>query len=99
MLLVAACLLKQFSPIVLPFCIIQALVSTAFMLVGMEMGRHRIVEWMEKDGIRDKRFWISFVATLACGLALVFVINPGTGFDNDSFGQYGGLSVFPYFLE
>ncbi len=98
-MLVAACALKELSPVVPPFCLIQALVACAFMLLGMELGRHRIVEWMEEDGLRDRRFWISFLASFVCGLALIIVLNPGTGFDDDSFGNYGGFSVFPYFLE
>ncbi len=58
-----------------------------------------VLERMETEGLRSKRYWISMIASLGIGALLVAVLDPKTGFNQNVFGDYGAWSIYPFFVE
>ena len=99
LLVAATCVLREFVPFQLPFFAQLAPIAAAFMLLGASFGKFRVLEAMEL-GEWDRKVYIGvFVGSAIIAVALVYVFPPGILFDETYFGEYGGYSAFPYFVE
>ncbi len=83
----------------LPFNFNLCPIAAVFMIIGMYLAKHGIVEKIESAGLRSGRFWAVFLASTAVTLALVFLFPPSIDFDFMNFGKYGGYSAIPYTVE
>jgi len=98
-LFVVTLLLKVFFPVKLPMYCQMGPVMAAFMIMGMILAEHRVVERIEAFSIRSSSSWLLFLGSVLAVVVLVFLFPPGLEFDYMSFGAFGGYSVFIYAAE
>jgi fucose 4-O-acetylase-like acetyltransferase len=83
----------------LPFNLNLCPIAAVFMIIGMYLAKHEVVERIEAAGLRSGKFWALFLGSMAATLALVFLLPPSIDFDFMDFGKYGGYSAIPYTVE
>ncbi len=83
----------------LPFYSNLIPISVAFMLFGALLSQHKFLERLEAARIRSFKTWIPLIASLVVLAFLVYLFPPGITFDFNYFGEYGGLSAFPFLVE
>ncbi len=83
----------------LPFNLNLCPIAAVFMIIGMYLAKHEVVEKIESAGLRSGRFWMLFLGSMAATLVLVFLLPPSIDFDFMTFGKYGGYSAIPYTVE
>jgi fucose 4-O-acetylase-like acetyltransferase len=98
-LLVITMLLKEFLPVKLPMYAQLGPIAAAFMLVGMAASKHGLIERVEGFRLTSGRDWALFLGSLVTVIVLVAIFPPGTDFPSMGFGDFGGYSVFIYFVE
>lgn len=98
-LFIVTILLKEFLPIKLPMYCQMGPVTAAFMIIGMMLSKHGLIERIENFQLRSGWNWAVFLGSLAAVVILVILFPPGLEFDYMSFGEYGGYSVFIYSIE
>lgn len=89
-------LLVQFIPVNLPFHCHELPIAIMFMLLGAYAGQHKLVETAEFGGWKNKYVLLGIGICVAISAVLTFFFPPGTGFNDASFGEYGGWSVPPF---
>ncbi len=98
-LLIITLLLKEFLPVKLPMYAQLGPIAAAFMLVGMAVGKYDLIEKVERFSLLSGRSWALFLGPLIAVIVLVAIFSPGTDFPAMGFGDFGGYSVFIYFVE
>lgn len=74
-------------------------IAAVFMIIGMYLAKLDLVERIESLGVGNMKFWVVLVISIACTMALVYLLPPSIDFDYMNFGQYGGYSAIPYTVE
>lgn len=97
--LVAEYLMVEVVDMCLPFFAQLAPIAIAFMLFGAYLGDRKVIERFEAGGWKDVRNLVLVIVTLAATFALAYLFPPGMDFFKTYFGAYGGLSVFPYYIN
>lgn len=86
----------------LPYHILRytylGLIGAAFMLLGAFLAKQNYIEVMESNS-KKKTFYLFPLGGLVAGIGLCYILPPGTGFDMCVFGDYGSLSIYPYFVQ
>jgi len=98
-LLVITLLLSELLPVKLPMYAQLGPIAAAFMLVGMAAGKYGLIEKVESFSLSSGRSWALFLGSLAIAIVLVAIFPPGTDFQSMVFGDFGGFSIFTYFVE
>ena len=98
-LLVIECILAEFFQVKLPFFIQLVPIALAFMYSGAFLAQQKVVEKVDSMALRDYRMWIPLVICAVSAYLLVWAFPNRTGFDLMIFGDYGGYSVFPFYVE
>ncbi len=98
-LLVITILFGEFFHWGLPFFAQLAPLAAAFMIVGVYFAQAGEIERVERMEVRSLSYWIPLIVAVVVSVVLVYFFHPGTDFDLLDFGEYGGFSVFPYFIE
>jgi fucose 4-O-acetylase-like acetyltransferase len=98
-LIIVTLLLIEFFPVKLPMYAQLGPIAAAFMLVGMAASKCRLIETIESFSPLSGKSWSLFLGSLIVVIILVAIFPPGTDFSGMSFGDYGGFSVFTYFVE
>ncbi len=83
----------------LPFAVNLLPLAAAFALAGTYMSRHHVLEVLEEASLGDYRTWIPLLVSAVAAIVMIVLLPPGIKFNFNYFGEYGGLSVFPYFIE
>jgi len=83
----------------LPFFAQLAPLAASFMIAGIYLAQNKSIENIEKLDVRNPMYWLPLIICIVISVVMVFVFPPGTNFDLLIFGDYGGYSVFPYFVE
>jgi fucose 4-O-acetylase-like acetyltransferase len=91
--------LMTLIPIKLPFYIYLGPIAAAFMFLGAWFARWKFLENVETGSKRELKYWAIPIICMAAGIGLCYIFPPNIQFDNFIFGDYGGWSIFPYFLE
>jgi len=86
----------EFLPINLPLVAQLAPISAAMMFIGAVLSKYKVIEKIESFEFKNPRHWLGMVMTIVLLAVSVILFPPGTGFDLLYYGEYGGLSVFPY---
>ena len=98
-LLIVAMLVKQFVTITLPVNMDLGPLAAAFMFIGALLAKFNLLENMEYGNKKDVKYWIIPIVCLAAGMVLCFLLPPDIRFDRRFFGDYGALSIIPFFIE
>ena len=98
-LLLAAEAALVYIGVKLPFDSDLIPISIAFMLIGAYLSRMRFLEKLEDAELRSSRTWLPLIASLLALAVLVYLFPPGVKFNFAYFGEYGGLSALPFFIE
>lgn len=83
----------------LPFYATLFPIAVAFMLAGAFLSRRRYLEGLEVAGWRSPRTWAPLVLSVCALVVLIYLFPPGARFNFSDFGEYGGMSAFPFFVE
>ena len=83
----------------LPFDSTLIPIAVAFMLIGAYLSRMRFLENLEEAEWKSSRTWMPLIISILALAVLVYLFPPGVKFNFSDFGEYGGLSAFPYFIE
>ena len=97
-LLTVGMLLREFLPIKLPMYLQLAPISASFMVAGMMMAKHGVMEKIGAFSYASAKSWAVLVCSIVASLALVILLPPGLDFTH-GYGGYGGVSIFPFFVE
>ncbi len=81
----------------LPFRIQIAPLAAAFMLFGWFLRKNDVAELIE-NGWKTKKYWILLITALVVGVLLALFLPTGMRLSENQFGEYGGWSVFPFYL-
>jgi fucose 4-O-acetylase-like acetyltransferase len=98
-LLVIEVIVVEFIPFKLPLLMKLGPINAAFMFFGGWLARRRFLENIEYGNKREPKYWAIPIVCFIAGVALCILLPPGIGYDVLYFGDYGAISVFPYFLE
>ena len=98
-MLAIQCLYIEFIHLCLPLSAQMTPIAVAFMVLGMMLSERKVLERIEDLRCTESRYWTPLALCLLIGGVLVFLFHPGISFDKCVFGDFGGYSVFPYFLE
>ena len=98
-LLVIVCVQSMYCRYTLIFNCYTAPIAAVFMFAGAALAKVKVVERIDLGSPKNLKFWYPFVGCLIGGIVMVYLFPPGTYFDILYFGEYEGLSVFPYFVE
>ena len=83
----------------LPFDSTLIPISVAFMLAGAFLSKRRFLEDLEAAKWKSFRTWMPMIVSILALVVLVFLFPPGVKFNFTYFGDYGGASAFPFFVE
>jgi len=83
----------------LPFYSTLIPISVAFMLIGAFLSQKRFLERLEDAKWKSSKTWIPLILSLLALALLVYLFPPGVKFNFSYFGEYGGMSAFPFFIE
>jgi len=97
-ILTVAVLLRAFLPWQPPFFAILGIISSAFMIVGAECGRIKLIERVEDHALKSPKYLGTVAIAFIVTVVLVLLFNPGVEFDNNVFGEHGALSIYPFFI-
>ncbi len=98
-LLVVSMLLKEFLTIKLPAELDLAPLAAAFMFVGALLSKIKFIENVEYGEKKRLRYWVLPIICLIAGLVMCYILPPDIRFDHRFFGDYGSLSIIPFFIE
>ncbi len=96
-LLTITCVYMETIHIQLPFFAQLGPVVAAFYIAGAFLGKCRIAETLE-SGWRERRFWLIFLLALTISVVLIVLFPTRMAFVHSVFGDYGGYSVYTFFL-
>ena len=99
LLLLAAEAVLVFIDKMLPFDAELIPISVAFMLVGAALSKEHFLERLETAKLGSFGTWIPLIVSLPALAVLIYLFPPGVKFNFAYFGEYGGLSAFPFFIE
>ena len=99
LLLLAAEAVLVYIGVKLPFYFTLVPISVAFMLAGAFLSKKNFLEELETAELKSFRTWVPLILSLMALAALVYLFPPGVKFNFSYFGEYGGLSAFPFFIE
>ena len=83
----------------LPFYFTLVPISVAFMLFGAFLSRKRFLEDLETSELGSLRTWVPLIVSILALAIFLLLFPPGIKFNFTYFGEYGGMSAFPYFVE
>jgi len=83
----------------LPFSSEYTPIATALMLFGAYLNKTGLVDRLERFEWRTMKFWLPLIVCFVAVELMALVLPPGVKFSFLSFGDYGALSVIPYFIE
>jgi len=83
----------------LPFDFSLVPISVAFMLLGASLSRKSFFEDLETSRLGSIGTWTPLIASLLVLAILMYLFPPGVKFNFTYFGEYGGLSAFPFLFE
>jgi len=83
----------------LPFYSTLIPISVAFMLIGASLSQKRFLEKLETAKLKSFGTWMPLILSLLALAILVYLFPPGVKFNFSYFGEYGGMSAFPFFIE
>ena len=98
-LLVIQALFVEFLDVQVPFFFNLAPFGAALMMAGRIMAKYSVLQWIEECPRKSKAFWLVLIGCALSGLILVIIFEPGISWDRMIYGDYGGASVFPFFVE
>ena len=81
----------------LPFSAQLGPVVAAFLLTGALLKKYNVAEYIE-NRYREPKYWVIFAGMLVLSVLCIIFVPSGTNLYNSRFGDYGGLSVFPFLL-
>jgi fucose 4-O-acetylase-like acetyltransferase len=99
LLLLAAEAVLVFIGVKLPFYSTLIPICVAFMLFGAFLSQRGFLEKLETAKWKSSRTWMPLIASTLALAVLVYLFPPGVKFNFTYFGNYGGLSAFPFFVE
>jgi len=99
LLLLAAEAVLVYIGVKLPFDSTLIPISVAFMLIGAYLSQMRFLEKLENAELGSSRTWVPLILSLLALAVLVYLFPPGVKFNFAYFGEYGGMSAFPFFIE
>ena len=99
LLLLAAEAVLVYIGVKLPFYFTLVPISIAFMLAGAFLSKRCFLEKLETAELGCFKTWMPLIASLLALAVLVFLFPPGVKFNFSYFGEYGGMSAFPFFVE
>jgi len=82
----------------LPFYAQLIPLAAAFMLVGARMGKIKLLEKMNEQGVMHRKTLITVTISALLSVVLIVVFPTGGNFSFMYFGEYGGYSVFSFFI-
>ena len=83
----------------LPFYASLIPISVAFMLFGAFLSQKHFLEKLETAEWKMSQTWIPLLVSLFTLAIFIYIFPPGVKFNFAYFGEYGGLSAFPFFIE
>ena len=83
----------------LPFDATLIPICVAFMLLGAALSKKHFLERLETAEWKSLSTWTPLIASLLVLAVLIYLFPPGVKFNFTYFGEYGGLSAFPFFVE
>lgn len=83
----------------LPFSSEYTPIVAALMLFGAYLNKTGFVQRLEKLEWRTGKFWMTLIISFVAVELMALVMPPGVKFNFLFFGDYGALSVIPYFIE
>ena len=98
-LLVIQALFVEFLDVQVPFFFNLAPFGAALMMAGRIMAKHSVFQWIEECPKNTRAFWLVLIGCAVSALILVIIFEPGISWDRMIYGEYGGASVFPFFVE
>jgi len=98
-LLVITLLLREFFPVKLPMYAQMGPIAAAFMLTGMMMAKMKLIERIESFDPTSRYSYSLLFGSLIIVVVMVYLFPPGLEFDYLNFGEFGGYSVIPYYIE
>ena len=99
LLLLASEAVLVYIGVKLPFDSTLIPISVAFMLIGAYLSQMRFLEKLEDAELGSSRTWVPLILSLLALVVLVYLFPPGVKFNFAYFGEYGGMSAFPFFIE
>lgn len=90
---------RELYPYNLPFYLHLSMMGAAFMFTGSAFKQYGVFERIGAFEWRSWRYWVPFVLSMVLSLVLVFFLPPNIRFDQMMFGDYGGYSAVPYYVE
>ena len=88
-----------FIGVKLPFYSTLIPISVAFMLFGGFLSQKDFLEKLEMAKWKSFGTWMPLILSLFALTILVYLFPPGVKFNYSYFGEYGGMSAFPFFVE
>lgn len=70
-----------------------------FMLFGGFLSQKDFLEKLEMAKWKSFGTWMPLILSLFALTILVYLFPPGVKFNYSYFGEYGGMSAFPFFVE
>jgi len=98
-MLVLQCIMTQYFRYTLPFSLHLVPMAVAMMYTGAFLAKFKLIERIDAIRPKDWKYWGPFFACLIAAVVLVAIFPSRCSFDLMRFGDYGGLSVFPFMLE
>ena len=92
-------IITEFYNLRLPFFMQEWPIGAAFMLFGAFLKDIKALYWIERFEYRSIRFWAPLLLCILGEAVLVVLLPPGNSFDIVKFGDYGGISVVPFFAQ
>jgi fucose 4-O-acetylase-like acetyltransferase len=98
-LIAASLAYRELYPYTLPFYFHLSMMGAAFMFTGSAFKQYKVFDYIDTFEWRSPRYWAPFLLSMVVSLVLVFFLPPNIKFDQMMFGDYGGYSAVPYYVE
>lgn len=90
---------RELYPYNLPFYLHLSMMGAAFMFTGSAFKQYGVLERIDSLEWRSWRYWVPLILSMAVSLVLVFLLPPNIRFEQMMFGDYGGYSAVPFYVE
>ena len=98
-LLAVQAVFVEFLAVQVPLFFNLAPFGAALMMTGRLLAKHSVFHRIEDCPKNRPAFWLILIGCTVSALILIIVFGPGISWDKMYYGKYGGLSVFPFFVE